>query len=125
MRKSSVWMTMPTEVDLLYSTAGNYSYDFVVTNNFGCQWDTTVQVVVIDNPGTSLSTGPDQTYCSVPVTLSAGLSSDGGSDCSADAGTEEICLGNDEFQTFTYCPDNPGDGTVMTLNFTGAFGNML
>ena len=109
------------EVDLLYSTAGTYNYDFVVTNNFGCQWDTTVQVVVIDNPGTSLSTGPDQTYCSVPVTLSAGLSSEGGSDCSADAGTEEICLGNDEFQTFTYCPDNPGDGTVMTLNFTGGF----
>ena len=109
------------EVDLLYSTAGTYNYDFVVTNNFGCQWDTTVQVVVIDNPGTSLSTGPDQTYCSVPVTLSAGLSSDGGSDCSADAGTEEICLGNNEFQTFTYCPDNPGDGTVMTLNFTGGF----
>ena len=48
------------EVDLLYSTAGNYSYDFVVTNNFGCQWDTTVQVVVIDNPGAALSTGPDQ-----------------------------------------------------------------
>ena len=57
MPKSSVWMTDANEVDLLYSTAGTYNYDFVVTNNFGCQWDTTVQVVVIDNPGTSLSTG--------------------------------------------------------------------
>lgn len=67
------------EVDLFYSTAGTYNYDFVVTNNFGCQWDTTVQVVVIDNPGAALSTGPDQIWCNatIPTQLDASVASGG------------------------------------------------
>ena len=113
--------TVDYGLDVEAVTPGNYPLTFYVENDFGCSADTTVILEVIDNPGAIITAGPDQIYCSAPVTLLGGLTGTGGSDCSADAGTEEICLGNNAFQTFTYCPDTPGDGTMMTLNFSGGF----
>ena len=108
-------------VDLMFPDPGTFQFGYQVTNNFGCTWDTTVTIEVIDNPGTFITAGPDQVFCANPVQLLGGLEDDGGSACGGAAGVYEICLGDGEFQTFTYCPDNPGDGTMMTLNFSGGF----
>lgn len=108
-------------VDLMFPDPGTFEFGYVVTNNFGCTWDTTLTVEVIDNPGTFITAGPDQIFCSDPVTLLGAIDDGGVSACGGDAGSFEICLGNGENVTYTYCPDNPGDGTMMSLNFTGGF----
>lgn len=108
-------------LDVEAVSPGIYPLEFYVENDFGCSADTTVFLEVIDNPGAIITAGPDQIFCTSPVTLFGGLDVSGGSDCSGDAGSFDICLGNNEFQTYTYCPDNPGDGTMMTLNFSGGF----
>ena len=108
-------------VDLLFPDPGTFEFGYVVTNNFGCTWDTTLTVEVVDNPGTFITAGPDQIFCSNPVTLLGAIDDGGVSACGGDAGSFEICLGNGENVTYTYCPDNPGDGTMMSLNFTGGF----
>ena len=108
-------------VDLMFPDPGVFEFGYVVTNNFGCTWDTTLTVQVIDNPGTFISAGPDQIFCGDPVTLQGSLDGGGGSACGGDAGSFELCLGNGVFETYTYCPDVPGDGTVMSLNFSGGF----
>ena len=36
-------------------------------------------------------------------------------------GVIDWCLGDNEFQTQTFCPVNPGDGTAMTVSFSGGF----
>ena len=108
-------------VDIMFPDPGTFEFGYVVTNNFGCTWDTTLTVEVIENPGTFITAGPDQIFCTNPVTLLGGLDGTGSSACGSDAGSFELCLGNNEFQTYTYCPDDPGDGTVMSLNFSGGF----
>jgi gliding motility-associated-like protein len=108
-------------VDLMFPDPGTFEFGYVVTNNFGCTWDTTLVVEVIENPGTFITAGPDQIFCSNPVTLLGAIDDGGVSACGGDAGSFEICLGNGENVTYTYCPDNPGDGTMMSLNFTGGF----
>jgi gliding motility-associated-like protein len=37
--------------------------------------------------------------------------------CGDDAGTYTHCYGENATDSFTYCPDNPGDGTYMTVSF--------
>ena len=56
---------------------GTFEFGYIVTNNFGCTWDTTLTVEVIDNPGTFITAGPDQIFCSNPVTLLAPLTTEG------------------------------------------------
>jgi gliding motility-associated-like protein len=107
--------------DVLFPDPGTFDFGYVVTNSFGCTWDTTLTVQVIDNPGAFISAGPDQIFCGAPVTLQGSLDGGGGSACGGDAGSFELCLGNGVFETYTYCPDVPGDGTVMSLNFSGGF----
>ena len=63
-------------VDLLFPDPGTFEFGYVVTNNFGCTWDTTLTVEVIDNPGTFITAGPDQIFCSDPVTLLAPLTTE-------------------------------------------------
>jgi len=108
-------------VDVMYANAGSYGYNFVVTNNFGCQWDTTVNVQVIENPGAFISAGMDQIWCngSTPVQLEASLDglSDVTPECGGVAGIQSYCYGALESTTFTYCPDSPGDGTRIILDF--------
>jgi gliding motility-associated-like protein len=37
--------------------------------------------------------------------------------CSDDSGTYTHCYGENATDSFTYCPDTPGDGTYMTVSF--------
>ena len=104
-------------VDLEFPDPGTYEFGYYVTNNFGCSWDTTVVVEVVDNPGTFITAGPDQIFCNDPVVLEGGFDT-GGVFGAAVQGSYEHCYDIGDNSIFSYCPDNPGDGTVMTINFT-------
>lgn len=126
---SSYWMVNPGDpgvvdislddnyVDLLYDQTGEYSYTYEVTNNFGCTWDTTVNITVIEGPQNNVSAGFDQVYCQDPVQLEGSLVNLGASTCAASSGTFNHCYGNNQTESFTYCPDVLGDGTLMALEF--------
>ena len=60
-------------VDLMFPDPGTFEFGYVVTNNFGCTWDTTLTVEVVENPGTIITAGPDQIFCSEPIQLLGGL----------------------------------------------------
>jgi len=96
------------------TAAGSYVYDYTVINNFGCAYDSTITVTVTDNP--PANAGPDVAFCNIggsPVELGAPAAM-----CTQDAGNYTLCYGNNVNQTFTYCPDTPGDGlTFMSISF--------
>jgi gliding motility-associated-like protein len=103
-------------IETLYTTPGTYQYTYFATNNFGCTFDTTITVEAIEGP--SITAGPDLFVCDEAVTLQAALTGPNTPNCSADAGTYNVCYGNNETLTGTYCPDNPGDGiTFMEITF--------
>ena len=104
-------------VDLLFPDPGVFEFGYIVTNNFGCTWDTTLTVEVIDNPGTFITAGPDQIFCSNPVQLQGSLDDGSPVVCGGAAGTYNHCYGDNDNSVFSYCPDTAGDGTMMTVSF--------
>ncbi|HHZ94213.1 MAG TPA: PKD domain-containing protein [Flavobacteriales bacterium] len=106
-------------VDLNFPNAGEFDFTYQVTNNFGCTWDTTVNITVIQGPENSISAGEDLIYCGDPLQLLGEFTAGGGgSPCGGSGGTYNYCGGNNENVIFNYCPDVPGDGTMMTLSFS-------
>ena len=105
-------------VEVLFSEPGLYDFGHVVLDNFGCIWDTTVVVEVIENPAAFITAGPDQLYCNDALVLEGGFNTGEASSCAAVQGLYDFCYGDSDESIFTYCPDNPGDGTAMTLSFT-------
>lgn len=101
-------------IDIAPPAVGNYDYTFTAMNNFGCAFDTTVTVEVIEGP--EITAGPDLFVCNEPVTLEAGIADYEG-ECGDDAGTYTYCYENGNPLTVTYCPDNPNDG-VTFMEFT-------
>ncbi|MCL4282455.1 MAG: PKD domain-containing protein, partial [Flavobacteriales bacterium] len=55
--------------------AGNHSFTYTVTDNFGCTYDTTVVVTIV--PDLTVDAGPDQSTCGTAVQLNATCSSGG------------------------------------------------
>ena len=104
-------------VELMFDEPGNYAFDYWVTNNFGCAWDTTVNIEVIPGLGNSITAGLDQIFCQDPVQLEASFTGSIPTACGGSGGTYTHCYGNNANDVFSYCPDNPGDGTMMTLEF--------
>ena len=105
-------------VDLNFPNPGEFDFTYEVTNNFGCTWDTTVNITVIQGPENSISAGEDLIYCGDPLQLLGEFTGGGGSDCDGSGGTFTSCMGNNENIIFNYCPDVLGDGTMMTLSFS-------
>ena len=56
-------------------------------------------------------------FCGDPVQLQGAFVGGGASPCGGDQGTTTYCYDNNENTTWTYCPDNPGDGTMMSILF--------
>ena len=99
----------PTEV-------GVYPFTFTLTNNHGCSSDSTVTVTV-EQAGQA-DAGPDVTFCGPGTQLLGGLDGQPAPTCSDDAGNYTYCYDNSANVSFTYCPDNPGDGvTFMDITF--------
>lgn len=105
-------------VDLMFEDEGSYDFTYTVVNSFACQWDTVVTVEVIPGLENSVSAGPDLIFCQEEVQFQSTLNIENTSPCSSDQGTYEHCYGNNANDVFTYCPDNPGDGTMMTISFS-------
>ncbi|MBK9176080.1 MAG: gliding motility-associated C-terminal domain-containing protein [Flavobacteriales bacterium] len=55
--------------------AGNFSYVYHVTDNFGCSYDTTLTVNIV--PAPQVNAGPDASTCNTPVQLGASVTSGG------------------------------------------------
>ncbi len=103
--------------DIILDDPGIYDYTFTVTNNFSCTFDTTLSIEVVEGPENSITAGPDQVFCGDPVELQGAFVGGGPSPCGGDQGTTTYCYDNNENTTWTYCPDNPGDGTMMSILF--------
>jgi gliding motility-associated-like protein len=105
-------------VDLEFPNPGIFDFTYQVTNNFGCTWDTTVNITVIEGPQTNISAGDDVIFCQDPVQLLGVFTGGGPSSCGGSGGSYDYCYSNNENMVFNYCPDIVGDGTMMTLNFS-------
>jgi len=112
--------------DIILDEPGIYDYTFTVTNNFSCTFDTTLSIEVVEGPENSITAGPDQVFCGDPVQLQGAFVGGGPSPCGASQGTTTYCYGNNENTTWVYCPDTPGDGTLMNILFyDGAIENFF
>jgi len=95
---------------------GDYEFTYSVTNNHGCTTDSLVTISA--NLAAQADAGPDITFCGDATALQGGLDGFPTPTCSADAGNYTYCYDNSTTVTFTYCPDNPGDGiTFMDVSF--------
>ena len=102
-------------IEVLYTAPGDYDYTFEVINSFGCPFDTTVTMSVV--PAPDITAGPDQVFCGTPVVLQGEFMTSSPSECSNSQGTQTVCYGNNANDVYTYCPDNPGNGTMMSIEF--------
>ena len=105
-------------VDVLFDTPGTYEFGYYAVNEFGCSRDTTVAVEVIEFSNELLSAGPDLGFCDGPIQLLGSFESEVSATCASSSGIEQYCWGPNENTSFEFCPDVPGDGTMMTLNLT-------
>jgi len=102
-------------ITLNITQPGSYDYTYYATNNFGCTFDTTITVVVEIAP--SVTAGPDMIYACGELQLQGSFVGMPPPLCSDESGTYTYCYSDSENALFTYCPNNPGDGTMMTLTF--------
>jgi gliding motility-associated-like protein len=125
---SSYWVTTGAQwvtnisddadiITILPEEAGIFEYTYVVINNFGCTFDTTLVLSVLEAP--TVTAGEDALFSCGAVQLNGGLIGSPDVPCS-DCGDFTFCY--DEGQSFnaTYCPDNLGEG-VITLSFDAGF----
>ena len=106
-------------VDVMFEEPGVYEFGYLVTNDFGCSWDTTVQVEVLESPQAFVSAGPDLEFCGEPIDLLGSYVPMDTANCGEASGFHQYCYGANDNAVFSYCPNVPGDGTTMTLQFTG------
>ncbi len=105
-------------LDTLYlvpPAAGSYDYQYNVINSFGCQFDTTITVTWEET--LPITAGPDQLFVCDPVELQGGFEGLPTPACAQDGGVFTYCYTDNDNLTWTFCPDDPGDGTVMTFTF--------
>lgn len=102
------------EVTITPLTAGTNEYTYTVVDDFGCTNDSTFEITV-DAP-IFADAGPNLSVVCPGESEVIGPPSP---QCSNDGGSYSYCYDSDENTTFTYCPDNPGDGlTFMEIAFT-------
>ena len=106
-------------VDVLFETPGNYEFGFHAINNVGCASDTTVVIEVIASSNEALSAGPDLGYCDGPIQLLGSFEAVNSGGCDESSGIGQHCMGSNEDASFAFCPDVPGDGTMMSLRLMG------
>ncbi len=102
-------------ITILPDEEGVFCYDYIVTNNFGCTFDTTICVTVELAP--QVYAGPDIYMSCDNTMLQGGLDGSASASCGDDAGTFDYCYGDNENWVWTFCPDSPGDG-ISFMSFT-------
>ncbi|MFN8698082.1 MAG: PKD domain-containing protein [Flavobacteriales bacterium] len=95
---------------------GSYDYTYHVVNSFGCGFDTTITITF--EQAMAIAAGPDQLYSCGAVQLEGSFEDLPAASCSEDAGVFDYCYSNGDNFTWTFCPDDQGDGvTFMTFTF--------
>lgn len=97
------------------TAGGTWDYTYHVINNFGCSFDTTISVTFVEPP--TFTAGADFQYTCGNVAMPAAWDDLPPATCSASAGTFDFCYTNNQQETWVFCPDNIGDGTMMTFGF--------
>ena len=64
---------------------------------------------------------PDFDHICSGDSLFATINGFGDASCNQAAGNYSYCYGDNENQLFSYCPDQPGDGTMLTLSIVNGF----
>jgi gliding motility-associated-like protein len=101
--------------DLTPTTPGSYDFTYHVINSFGCAFDTTITVTFVDP--LPFTAGPDLTYTCGLLPLQASFVGMSPATCSQASGTFDFCYDNNQTENWVFCPDNVGDGTMMTFGF--------
>ena len=65
-----------------------------------------------------ISAGSDAIVCADSYVLEGAVLDLPIPQCGAEAGPHSFCYGDNLYTTITHCPDNPGDGTFMSLAFS-------
>ena len=95
---------------------GTYDYTYHVVNNFGCSFDSTIQITFTEP--LTITAGPDQIYSCGDLTLQGGFQGIPTPSCAQDGGVFNYCYNNSENFTWTFCPDVQNDGvSFMTFDF--------
>lgn len=105
-------------VNIELPNAGEYFYTYTAINNFGCSFDTTINVIVSESP--IITAGPDLSFdCLNPeLILQGGFQDILPPTCNGSGGSFSYTYGNSENLSWTFCPD-PGfeDYSLMTFTF--------
>ena len=95
---------------------GTYDYTYHVVNNFGCSFDSTIQITFTEP--LTITAGPDLIYSCGDLTLEGGFQGIPTPSCAQDGGVFNYCYNNGENFTWTFCPDVQNDGvSFMTFDF--------
>jgi gliding motility-associated-like protein len=96
--------------------AGTYDYTYHVVNNFGCSFDSTIQITFTEP--LTITAGPDLVYSCGDLTLQGGFQGIPTPSCAQDGGVFNYCYNNSDNFTWTFCPDVQNDGvSFMTFDF--------
>jgi len=129
---SSYWVTSGTDsgiqwinsisndgdlIEIFPQSLGTFDFTYFVVNSFGCEFDTTIQVVVTEAP--TVTAGPDQLIACGEVQLDGGILNDPVVPC-ADCGVFNYCYIDFDWNTQTFCPDNAADGFVSITFLEGS-----
>lgn len=100
--------------------AGQQPLTLEAMNQGGCTADTTFVIEVADPSALEISAGLDLTACSAPFELQGEVVLEEGanSGCTNAADHYTYCYLNNDNWSETYCPDVPGDGTMMSVLFS-------
>jgi len=103
------------EITVTPTSPGEYTYEYTVVDDFGCSNDTSFTITVFDavdvTAPADFGVGCDEL---VLQGWYEGYPSPQCSDCVQD---ETYCYVDSDNQTWTYCSDNPGDGSSIALSF--------
>jgi gliding motility-associated-like protein len=103
------------QISITPEVEGTFDFTYVVINNFGCQFDTTIQVTITQAP--QVTAGPDQLYSCGEVQLEGGLANEPPVACSQ-CGVVDHCYAGSYDQTF--CPDVLGAGLITVTFLAGS-----
>jgi gliding motility-associated-like protein len=95
---------------------GTYDYTYHVVNNFGCSFDSTIQITFTEP--LVVTAGPDQVYSCGDLILQGSFVGVPPPSCVNEGGVFNYCYDNNENFTWTFCPDVQNDGvSFMTFDF--------
>ncbi|MFN5295648.1 MAG: PKD domain-containing protein [Flavobacteriales bacterium] len=103
------------EINVVPTAVGEYTYEYTVIDDFGCSNDTSFTITVFD--AADVTAPADFGVGCDALVLQGwyeGFPSPECSDCVEDL---TYCYSDNDNQTWTYCTDNPGDGTSIALSF--------